>query len=303
MRGMITSGNWAAVVLTIWLSSWWSAEVVGGEQPAAPYEVQVQAGIEFANVEGVPLLMDLHSPKGVERPPLVVFIHGGGWKNGDRKRCKLAWAAGYGYAVASIEYRLSHEAVFPAQIHDCKGAIRWLRANQAKYGFDASRVVAAGSSAGGHLAALLGASGGVQQLEGGTAGHADQSSKVQGVIDYYGPSDFLLRAQQQPEKTESPSGSVYQLLGGAATEHPKMATLASPVAHVGRGDPPLLILHGDADRVVPISQSRRLADVYHEHRLDVRLHIEKEQGHGWPGPTPGEQEAILDFLNQHLSRN
>ena len=114
-----------------------------------------------------------------------MFIHGGGWKGGARSNSKLNWVAGHGYAVASIEYRFSQEALFPAQILDCKGALRWLRAHQKEYGYDASRVVVAGTSAGGHLAALTGTSGDVEDLEGDTGGNADQSSRVQGVIDYY----------------------------------------------------------------------------------------------------------------------
>ena len=157
---------------------------------------------------------------------MVIFIHGGGWKNGDRTRCRLAWVAEHGYAIASVEYRLSHEAQFPAQIHDCKGALRWLRAHQDQYGYDSKRVVVAGTSAGGHLAALLGTSGDVDALEGTSIGHSDQSSRVQGIIDYYGPTDFILRSKTHPEKTEDPDGSVYKLLGGPVSEKQDLAPRA-----------------------------------------------------------------------------
>ena len=115
------------------------------------YDVERKNDIEFAQPDGVSLLLDLYLPKVEKSPPLILFIHGGGWKNGDRTRCRLAWVAKHGYAIASIEYRLSQEARFPAQIHDCKGALRWLRAHSDEYGYNAERVVVAGTSAGGHL--------------------------------------------------------------------------------------------------------------------------------------------------------
>ena len=207
-------------------------------QESAPYAVREKPDLIFAKPGGVELLLDLHLPVGVENPPLVMFIHGGGWTSGDRKRCDLKWVAQSGYAVASIEYRMSQEARFPAQIHDCKGALRWLRAHQKELGYDASRVVVAGMSAGGHLAALMGSSGGVTELEGTTAGYPDESSAVQGVIDYFGPADFILRAKNQPRNTDQPKGSVYKLLGGPVGANAELARLASPVSHIGPGDPP-----------------------------------------------------------------
>ena len=262
--------------------------------------VEVKRDIHFATIDGVELLLNLHLPAGVERPPLMLFIHGGGWKNGDRNRCRLAWVARHGYAVASIEYRLSHEAIFPAQIHDCKGALRWLRGNQNTYGFDATRVVVAGTSAGGHLAALMGTSGAVDELEGKSGGYPEQSSRVQGVIDYYGPSDFILRSEHHPAKTDQPSGSVYQLVGGPVKETQVLARLASPVHHVSKDDPPLLILHGDKDRTVQLRQSEHLANLYRERGLDVILHVEPGKGHGWNPPSDAERKQVLEFLQRHL---
>jgi acetyl esterase/lipase len=272
---------------------------VAGE-PDGRFKVEVRRDIVFAKVDGVELRLDLHLPQGVENPPLIMFIHGGGWTHGNRKCCKLRWAADHGYAVASLEYRLSQQAVFPAQIHDCKGALRWLRAHQDEYGYDAERVVVAGASAGGHLAALVGVSGGVAELEGATADHLDRSSRVQGVIDYFGPADFLLRAHSQPSKTEDPEGSVYKLLGGPVSKHEDLARLASPVTHVDAGDPPLLILHGGEDPVVLPAQSERLHAVYQEHKLESKLLIIPGKMHGWRSSTPEERETVLDFLARHL---
>lgn len=268
----------------------------------APFPVERKNDIPFASPDGVELLLDLYLPKGVENPPLILFIHGGGWKSGDRKNCKLAWAVGHGYALASIEYRLSQEALFPAQIHDCKGTLRWLRAHAADYGYDASKVIVAGTSAGGHLAALMGTSGDVGALDGETVDHLKQSSRVQGIIDYYGPTDFLKRSRDHPAKTEEPNGSVYKLLGGAVKENQEAARAASPITYVGKDDPPLLILHGSDDKTVHLSQSEVFAEKYHATGLEVKLQVEPGKGHGLKEPSEAEQETVLAFLKQHFGR-
>ena len=266
------------------------------------YEVKKTDGIPFAEPDGVKLLLDLHLPKGVESPPLVMFIHGGGWSKGGRNNSKLNWVAQHGYALASIEYRLSQEALFPAQILDCKGALRWLRANQEKYGYDASRVVVAGTSAGGHLAALMGTSGGVGDLEGETGGNSDQSSRVQGILDYYGPSDFVARSENQPSKTDHPDGGVFKLLGGPVKENLEAARRASPVTYISKDDPPLLILHGDRDKTVFLDQSQHLEKLYREAGLDVHLHVIEGAGHGWKKPYDEEKIQVLAFLERILGQ-
>lgn len=169
--------------------------------------------VVFATVDGHELKLDLYLPKEVNDPPLVVFIHGGGWRNNSYKKCLTPWLTEHNVAVASIGYRLTDKATFPAQIHDCKAAVRWLRAHASDYGYDASRIGVAGTSAGGHLALLLGVTNGKQELEGEVGGHLEQSSSVQAVVDYYGPSDFLLRSKNQPIKTEPPDSPVNLLLG------------------------------------------------------------------------------------------
>ncbi len=255
--------------------------------------------IEFAKPDGVPLLLDLHIPSGVENPPLVMFIHGGGWRSGDRQRCRLRWLPKHGYAVASVEYRLSDEALFPAQIHDVKAALRWLRARAEGYGYDASRVVVAGTSAGGHLAALMGTSGDVSDLEGGVAGNLDQSSRVQGVIDYYGPSDFVKRSENQKSKTDHPEGGVYQLLGGPVQENLEAARLASPKTHLTKDDPPFLILHGDKDNTVYVDQSEWLEQSCQEIGVEAHLEVMEGAGHGWKH-NDREEQLVLTFLQKHL---
>lgn len=262
--------------------------------------VKMISGIEFAKPGGVALLLDLHLPEGVKNPPLLMFIHGGGWKAGDRRNCKMDWVARHGIAVASIEYRLSQEALFPAQIHDCKGALSWLRAHATEYGYDASRVVVSGTSAGGHLAALLGTSGGVAELEGDTGGNQNQSSRVQGVVDYYGPTDFVARSKSHPAKCEDPSGSVYQLLGGKVSEHLAAARLASPVTHITPDDAPLLILHGDKDTTVKLDQSEILRDRYREAGLEVKLVVIPGAKHGFSSTKPEDQAVILAAIRGWL---
>ena len=260
-------------------------------------EVEQIKSIKFASPEGVDLLLDLYLPKGVENPPLVMFIHGGGWKSGDRKRCRLNWLAAHDYAVASVEYRLSHEKIFPAQIHDCKGALRWLRANAWEYGYNANRVVVAGTSAGGHLASLLGISAEVAELEGATAGNLDQSSRVQGIINYYGPSDFVKRSENQSAKTDDPKGSVYRLIGGPVKKNLEAARRASPITYITKDDPPLLIFHGEKDKTVYLDQAEHLNNLYQKAGLDVQLEVMAGAGHGWKH-NAREEKLVLGFLRK-----
>ncbi|MDX1680144.1 MAG: alpha/beta hydrolase [Akkermansiaceae bacterium] len=256
--------------------------------------------VVFASPGGVDLLLDLHLPETSTPAPLVVYIHGGGWSSGNRKSHGMSWLNHHGYAVACIEYRMGREAPFPAQIHDCKGALRWLRAHQDTYGYDASKVVVAGMSAGGHLATLMGTTNGDQALEGTTAGHPGQSSRIQGVINYFGPSDFILRSKNQPDKTERRSGPVFQLLGGPVKSNLDPARLASPVTHISEGDPPLLILHGSEDRQVLLNQSQHLLERYQAQGLKAQLHVENGAGHGWIHPTSSERKVVLKFLGEIL---
>ena len=140
--------------------------------------------IKFTNINEHDLKLDLYLPEKTEKSALVVWIHGGGWQKGSKKDCKLNWLSEHGYSVASISYRLSQVAKFPAQLHDCKGAIRWLRANSSKYGFEPNDIIVAGSSAGGHLAALVGTTSGNERLEGEVGGNLTQPSSVSAIIDF-----------------------------------------------------------------------------------------------------------------------
>jgi len=167
---------------------------------------------------------------------------------------------GHGFAIASVDYRLSPAAPFPAQIHDIKAAIRWLRAKAKDYGYRADRIFIAGASAGGHLAALAGLTNGHAELEGAVGEHLDQSSALAGAVSLYGPSNLLtILEQSTPHGLGVRIPALQLLLRAQPADVPELAKLASPVFHVDKNDPPMLLIHGDQDPQVPINQSHELA--------------------------------------------
>lgn len=291
--------SYSRLFLPVWIVAAISLAQAETDQPKW-YNCEVHADLIYADAGPRELMIDLFVPAGIEKPPLLVFIHGGGWVSGSRKRFGMKWLIDHGFAVASIDYRLSKEATFPAQIHDCKAAVRWLRAHADEYGYDASRIAAIGVSAGGHLAMLLGVTGGVDELEGTVGDHPEQDSSVQAVVDYFGASDFILRAEHQPEKTDNSNGVVYRLLGGAVGKNPDLAKQASAAWHVTAEDPPLYILHGEKDTVVFPRQAVRMAEAYEDAGLDVIIEIIPEAGHGTKKMhTPERKAKIISFLKQH----
>lgn len=261
----------------------------------------VRKDIEFANVDGHSLKLDLYLPADAKDVPLVVWIHGGGWSGGSKNGCPISWLTDDGYAVASISYRLTDKAIFPAQIHDCKAAIRWLRANAGKYGYSTAKVAVSGSSAGGHLAALVGTSGDVKELEGTVGGNLDQSSRVDAVVDFYGATDFVLRSKTQPHRANEEGSVVYLLLGGGADQKVELAKQASAAFHVTSDDPPFLVFHGSNDKTVLIDQSERINEVYTKAGLPIALHVLKGSGHGGKEFYEGERRGLIrEFLAKHL---
>ena len=239
--------------------------------------------------------LDLYVPQSSEKLlPLIVWIHGGGWKEGSKDYCPpLLWSA-KGYVVASINYRLSQHAKFPAQIKDCKAAIRWLRTQAKKYKIDPDHVVAWGGSAGAHLASLVGTA---WDVAGWEQGDGSGSSQVQAVIDWYGRAD-LTPVSADPALAESPSAS---LLGGSGPEVGELAREASPLMHVSKDDPPFLIMHGDLDNVVPVQQSRTFAAALRKAGVKVSLVVLKGAGHGGADFLQPEQVSVIDsFLSEHL---
>lgn len=249
--------------------------------------------------------LDLFLPANVEGPvPVIIWVHGGGWQNGSKENCSPL-RGGYlemGYAVASLNYRLSQHAVFPAQIEDCKAAIRWLRAHAKEYGLDGNRFGAWGSSAGGHLVALLGTTGDVKAFDVGA--HLDQTSRVQAVCDYFGPTDFIALAKSRdasrPATYLSPES---RLIGGFVLDHPEQVAAANPITYITAEDPPFLIVHGDADPVVPIAQSELLFAAMKKSGLGVRFHTIRGAAHGGPGFSSGEVETMVaDFFDARLKK-
>lgn len=271
---------------------------LAAQEPIKP----THADVVYAEVDGRKLHLDLYLPKNAERPPLVVFIHGGSWRKGTYKQCPVAHLAEKGFAVASIQYRFTDVAIFPAQIHDCKAAVRWLRAHAKEYGYSVEKIGVSGSSAGGHLAVLMGTSGDVADLEGSVAGNAEQSSRVQAVVDFFGPTDFVLRGKTHDARANIPESGTYQLLGGAAKDDDQRAARASGVTYVTADDPPLLIIHGDMDQTVQMNQSESLRDAYLKAKLPVELIVVPGGGHG--GKEFGSEEIrrrVTEFFAKHLN--
>jgi acetyl esterase/lipase len=269
--------------------------------------------LTFARVNDAPLLLDLYLPErraraGCSSPPastpvgLIIWVHGGAWRGGSRASVDLAGMTARGWAVASVDYRLSPVARFPAQAHDIKAAIRFLRAHAADYGYPSSRFVIAGSSAGGHLAALVGVSNAERQLEGNVGSDLSVSSDVQAVVSLYGASNLTsILTQSSPHGLSVRVPALELLLGGQPDSVPELTRLASPVFHVDTTDPPLLLLHGDQDNQMPIQQSYELEAAYQKLGLAARLVVVRGAGHGGPAFThPDMLELIDGFLRQQL---
>lgn len=244
--------------------------------------------------------LDLYLPMDGSSLPLIINIHGGAFKMGSKEQGVPMDYLRQGYAVASINYRLSQHARFPAQIEDCKAAVRWLRAHAREYRLDPSRFAAWGASAGGHLAAMLGTTGDTREFDVGP--NLDHSSRIQAVVDYFGPTDFLqmdahrLQGGMVHDAADSPES---ELIGGAIQEHPEKARRANPITYVTAGDPPFLICHGDRDPLVPHHQSELLEAALKKAGVPVTFRSVKGAGHGG---FQDPEVAVLtgEFLAAHL---
>jgi acetyl esterase/lipase len=277
------------------------------QRPRLPEGVKVQRDLAYGpHTERNTL--DLYLPDGGNTPrPLIIWVHGGAWQGGSKEGGPqpALELLRRGYAVACINYRLSQHAPFPAQINDCKTAVRFLRANASKYDLDPARFGVWGGSAGGHLAALLGTSGDVKDLEANGA-NAGVSSRVQAVCDFFGPADLLTMAQQSgPESAlqhDAPNSPESRLLGGPILDRKDAARRASPVTYITSDDPPFLIVHGDKDNVVPVGQSKQLHEALKKARVDSTLLIIPGAGHGRGILTPETDRAVATFFDRHLMR-
>jgi acetyl esterase/lipase len=256
----------------------------------------------YANVDGTALKLDLYLPPASTTPaPLLIWIHGGSWEWGNKDFPFAPFFTNAGFALASIDYRLTGQAPFPAQIHDCKAAVRWLRFHAAEYNIDPNRIIAMGASAGGHLAALLGITPDDPRYE-GNEGVTGVSSRVQGVCDFCGPTDLLsIRGQYLHLPTFAGPNALDLLLGGTVAEKMALARLASPALQVTNRACPFFIAHGNEDRMVPVKQSEELDAALTKVGVPVTLRIVNGAGHNLTDPTVYAE--ALAFVNRllHLS--
>ena len=252
---------------------------------ALPADTRIERDLVYGRTERRDLKLDLYLPPGDAPKPLLIWIHGGAWSMGSKNAPSPAQQfVASGYAVAHVGYRLSQEARWPAQMHDCKAAVRWLRANAAEYHLDPQRFAAWGSSAGGHLVAVLGTSGDVADIE-GASNDLKESSRVQAVVDWFGPTDFLQMDKAGSEMNHDAARSPEShLIGGAIQENKDAAAKANPITYIGKGAlPPFLIMHGERDRTVPFNQSELLRDALHTAHADVTFRPVPGAGHGFGG--------------------
>lgn len=272
----------------------------------------VHRDLVYTEVGTRKLHLDLYVPKVESRDekkllPVIVWVHGGGWKGGSKGNGGRARGVETrGYALVDVEYRLSGESIFPAQIQDCKAAIRWVRANSKQYGLDPDRIGVMGSSAGGHLVAMLGTSD-AKEFE--TESNADYSSRVQAVCDLWGPTDLLQMddhrlpgARMTHNAADSPESL---LVGGPIQTEPyrSLAVKANPITYIrGQKLPPFLIIHGEGDLLVPPHQSELLRDALVQNGSEVQLRLVKG-GHGLQGGDLN-QKGLLDlavpFFDEYL---
>lgn len=289
--------------------SFFTATAAMAQGPKIPEGVTAHRDVVYAQVGDKKLLLDVYVPNKTSDPseklPLIVWVHGGAWRAGNKRYCKAIPYTEKGYVAASISYRLSQEAIFPAQINDCKAAIRFLRANADKYRIDPERIGVWGSSAGGHLVALLGTSGDVKELE-GKGEHLDQSSRVQAVCDFFGPTDFLRMnidavpgAKLDHDAVDSPES---QLIGAPIQDNPEKVARANPITYVTADDPPFLIVHGDKDPLVPWQQSKYLYDELKKVGLKAELRIVDGAKHGGFGRHKEVGEMVEAFFEMELKQ-
>jgi acetyl esterase/lipase len=269
----------------------------------------VISNVQYCTGGGKPLLMDVFLPRNRNAAPTaaVLWIHGGGWDHGDKSGNSIAQLlANAGFVSATITYRLSDEAPFPAQIEDSKCAIRYLRANAWKYGIDPDWIGVAGGSAGGHLAELVATADQSAGLE-GNGGWQNVSSKVQAAVSYFGPSDLTVSAKQFPRDTDQ---VVIKFIRGTETEKPALYRKASPLFYVAKQDPPLLLVHGVRDEGVPFDQSVRMFERYQQAGLPVEFIAVENCGHdfqqiGVNALSPSLEfihQRTIDFLKHYLAR-
>lgn len=279
-----------------------AAVVVAWPGAAAP---TVKADIQYATAAtGEPLRLDLFTPESGAGAPLIVWVHGGAWENGNKSAMPLAPVIERGFAVASLDFSPASKARFPGQVHEIKAAIRFLRAEAKQYGYDASRIAIAGASSGAHLAAVVGTSNGSSELEGTLGDHRDESSAVHAIVSYFAATNLTtILTQSTPFGLGIREPAVTRLLGAAPKDAEALARLASPVFQVDHDDPPLLLFHGDQDPQMPINQSHELEGAYERQGLDVELVVVHGAAHGGNAfYSPENVQRVVTFLSAQLDR-
>jgi acetyl esterase/lipase len=262
----------------------------------------MQILVDLAYVFGgrSPQKLDLYLPDGGKKWPLIIWIHGGGFRTGSKRDNVPLSYLEQGFAIASLNYRLSKEAIFPAQIEDVKAAVRWLRANAKRYRLDPEHFAAWGESAGAHLAALLGVTGNTDAFEVGD--YLETSSTVQAVVDYYGPTDFLqmdTQGQGRGMIHDDPDSPESALVGGPIQMHKDRVATANPISHVSGDARPFLVVHGDRDTLVPWQQSLILHEALCAQGVDSTLYTVIGEGHGY-FKDPKVAELTRQFLVKYV---
>jgi acetyl esterase/lipase len=269
----------------------------------APPGFKIVRDLDYVGTGNKRQMLDLYLPESkTSKPrPLVVYIHGGGWENGSKNQADvlLNLIKGRDFAGASINYRLTDEAVWPAQIHDCKAAIRALRAHAAENQINPDKIAVFGISAGGHLASMLGVTGSAKELEGELGPHLSQSSGVTCVLDFCGPSNFLTFAGEGTIiNVDDPKTGLSKLIGGTVKQKPDVARNASPVNHITSDDAPFLIIHGDNDNIVRYAQATEFEAALQKAKIPATLITGTDGGHVFFSAPLFERMSA--FLDRHL---
>lgn len=270
-----------------------AAQIPAPQQPRPlPPNIRAERDIVYAKIGDRELKLDIYLPtaESPTKRPLIVWIHGGAWRAGTKEQTPILPFVQQGYAGASIGYRYTQEAPFPANVDDCKAALRWLRANAEKYNIDPARVALWGSSAGGHLVAYLGTTG------------DDPATRVQAVVDWYGPTR-VARMSHYPSAMDhdSPESPENQLIGALIQQNADLAEKANPARYASKDDPPFFIQHGDADPLVPMEQSEILATALKAAGAKVEFEVLHGAGHGGPQfQNPQNLQKVKAFLDRAL---